>query len=181
MSRTLDERRDDRVLVAGREIGTTGVGRLPELGNAPGERRLEARERQIAPGPPREGARKRLAQRIAVPRELFEGRAARVGEPEQPRALVERLAGSVVERSTERDELAARGDVEEQRVATRREQAQERRLDPPRREEQRRDVARKVIDRREGQGSGPRDRLAGCQTDEQCPDQSQDPASPPRA
>ena len=49
-------------------------------------------------------------RRVAFERQLRQRRPARVAEPEQPRALVERLAGGVVERLAERL-VAVRGRV----------------------------------------------------------------------
>ena len=66
---------------------------------------------------------------VALRRQPVDRRSARIAEPEQPRALVERLAGRVVERRAHDVEPAVIPDVEEQRVPAAREQAEERRVD----------------------------------------------------
>ena len=99
------------------------------------------------------------------------GRPARVAEPEQARALVERLAGRVVERRPDDLEAAVVPYVEEQRVPAAREQAQERRVDGLRLQEQRGDMAVQVVDRSEGKPQRPRERLRRRQPDEQRADQ----------
>ena len=55
-----------------------------------------------------------------------ERRTARIGQAEQVRRLVERLAGGVVERVAEQPIAADAGDLEELRVAARHEQRHER-------------------------------------------------------
>src|SRR3954471_11590837 len=93
-----DQRLDDRVLVARRQVGGEARGLLlPELAHLVEQRGLQAREREVEPGDPRCGRELERA-RVAGRRELRERRAARIAESEQPRALVERLAGRVVER-----------------------------------------------------------------------------------
>ena len=168
----LDERRDDRLLVAGGEVAARRVRAVAELGDRARERRLEPRERDVAARAPGERARERLAARIPAARELLERGTSRVGQAEQARALVERLARRIVERPAERHQLAGRRHVEEQRVPARGEQAEERRLDARRREGERRDVPAQVVDRRERQPARPGDRLAGREADEQRADQA---------
>ena len=111
-------------------------------------------------------------------REALERRAARISEPEHARALVERLAGGVVERAPEHLEAVVLADVREQRVPAARNQAQERRLERTvagviaAEQEVRRDVALEVIDRRERQLAGGGERLRRGQADEQRADQA---------
>ena len=108
---------------------------------------------------------------VAVPRQPVDRRAARIAEPEQARALVERLAGRVVERRPHDLEAAVIPNVEEQRVPAAREQAQERRVDGLGLEEERGDVTVQVVDRRERKPQRPRERLRRRQPDEQRADQ----------
>ena len=105
--------------------------------------------------------------RIAVLREPVDRGAARVAEPEEPRALVERLARRVVERRPEPLRPAALAHGEQERVTAAGEQAEERRLDGIRPEVERRDVPLEVVDRDERCAVRPRDRLRGREADEQ--------------
>src|SRR5438132_10072367 len=113
--RPLDQGPDDRTLVARRQVGT------PALQLAAGkaasrveQRRLHAGEGEVEPVESRHGEGKRL--RVAVCGEPVEGCAARVAESEQPRALVERLAGGVVDRRPDRAVARVVANVEEKRV-----------------------------------------------------------------
>ena len=70
---------------------------------------LEPREGEVEPGDPRD--RKRVGIRVTGGREPVELPSSGVAEPEEPRALVERLTGGIVERRAdhlERPPLAAR-------------------------------------------------------------------------
>ena len=89
-------------------------------------------------------------------RKPVEGGAAGIAEPEQSRALVERLPGRVVDRRAEHAVAVAILDVEQERVAAAREEAEERRLERVRPEVERRDVALQVVDGREREADGPR-------------------------
>ena len=104
-------------------------------------------------------------------RQAVDRRAAGIAEAEQPRALVERLAGRVVERRAEHVEPGVILDVEEERVAAACEQAEEGRLDRVGLEKERRDVAVQVIDRRQREPQRPRQRLRRGEPDEERPDQ----------
>jgi hypothetical protein len=64
-----------------------------------------------------------MGRRVALLREPVDRGAARVAEPEQPGALVEGLAGGVVERRPEELGGAPPPDGEELRVPAAREQA----------------------------------------------------------
>ena len=90
--------------------------------------------------------------RVAVSSQPLERGAARIAEAEQPRALVECLAGGVVERLA--DDLisgALIGHAREQRVPAAGDQAEERGLERRRTQECGRDVSVQVIDRRQRQ------------------------------
>src|SRR5205085_4275726 len=89
---------------------------------------LDAGEREVQPADAaRDGERERL--RVAVAGEALERRTAGERQPEQPRALVECLAGGVVERAPEDRERRVALDACEQRVPAARQQADERRLE----------------------------------------------------
>ena len=95
-----------------------------------------------------------------------------IAEPEQPRALVERLAGRVVERRPEHAVAAALLHVEQHRVAAAREQAGERRLEVERLQIERGDVPVQVVDGDQRQPPRPRERLRRRDADEQRADQA---------
>ena len=113
------------------------------------ERRLEAGEGEVEARHAGDG--EVVGGRVAVAREPVELAAARVVEPEEPRALVERLAGRVVERRAEHGVVGVRADVDQQRVPPAREQAEERRLDRLRLQVERGDVSIQMVDRDERQ------------------------------
>ena len=119
VQRALDadhQRLDDRVLVARGEVGGAARGLLlPEVADLVEQRGLQAREREVQPGHPR-GRREGERGRVAVRGELGQRRPAGVAEAEQPRALVERLAGRVVERLAERRVAGVVGHPRQQRV-----------------------------------------------------------------
>ena len=73
---------------------------------------------------------------------------------------------------SEHVEAAVLANVEQERVPTAREQAEERRLDGVRGEVERRDVPMQVIDGNERQPSRPRERLGGGEADEQSADEA---------
>ena len=149
---TADERPHDRALVGRREIRAPRLElRLGEVADGVEQRRLEAREREVEPGNAGDGKAKRLG--IALAREPVDLGAAWIAEPEQPRALVERLARGVVERRAEDLERRPVADREQQRVPPAREQARERRLVRVGRQVERRDVTRG--DGRRGRAASP--------------------------
>ena len=93
-----------------------------ELAHLVQQRRLQAGEGEVEPlreglarAPRRARARPRAGEgerlRVAFGGEALQRRPARVAEPEHPRALVERLAGGVVERAPEHVEAVVLGDV----------------------------------------------------------------------
>src|SRR5581483_1376147 len=134
LPRPLDEGADDRVLVARRQVGAAAVELFGvELAHGVEERGLDAGEGEIEAGDAGDG--KGEGGRVALARGEIDRGAARIAEAEQPSALVERLAGRVVERRADDAEAAPVPDVEEERVPAAREQAEERRLDRIRREE----------------------------------------------
>ena len=104
--------------------------------------------------------------------QLRQRRPARVAEAEQPRALVERLAGGVVERAAEPLEAAVLGHAGQQRVAAGGEQAQERRLDRVRLQVVGGHVAVQVVDRRQREPARGGEGLGGGDADEQRADQA---------
>ena len=124
LGRPLDQGADDRRLIGGGQVG----GRAAAVANGAGERGLQAAEREVVAGAAHHRRRKGVRGRVAARRQLLEGRAARIAEPEQAGALVERLARRVVEAAPDHRHVAARLDRREQRVPARREQRQERRL-----------------------------------------------------
>ena len=79
------------------------------------------------------GARQRETLGIARFGEARELRPARIRQPEQPRDLVERLAGRVVERLADDPVAAEPGDLDELGVPARYEQREERELPAARR------------------------------------------------
>ena len=157
-ARAIDEGADDRALVA---RGQVGAARLELVGRQPADRveqrSLHAGEGEVETLETRDRKVERL--RVAVRGQPVERGAARVAETEQACALVERLAGGVVDRRPHRAVATAVADVEEQRMAAGREQAEERRLERFRLEVERRDVPVQVVDRCERQASPPRQRL----------------------
>ena len=127
LARALDECADDRALVRSGEVCAARVELLAEVADGVQQRRLHAREGEVEPGHARDGKRERL--RVALTREPVDRRAAGIAEPEQARALVERLAGSVVECRAEDVPARVLVHVQQQRVPAAREQAEERRLE----------------------------------------------------
>ena len=89
--------------------------------------------------------------RVAFARDAVDLRTTGIAEAEEPCSLVERLPGRVVEGRAEESGFAtAILHVEEQRVATARQQAEEGRLDRIRLEVERRNVAMQMVDRGQG-------------------------------
>src|SRR5690348_8880514 len=166
-----DERADDGVLIRRSEIGPPSfelargqvTGRVQQRGLQPGEGEVSPRNARD---------RKVVGLGVAVPREPVDLAAARIAEAEQPRALVERLPGRIVQRRPEHVLLVVPAHVEEQRVAAAREQAQERRLNSVRLEVERGDMAAEMIDRHEREPARPRDRLGRREPDEQRTDEA---------
>ena len=99
-------------------------------------------------------------------------RAAGIAEPEQPRRLVEGLAGGVVERLAEQRVALVVADAGEQRVAAAGDQAEEGRLQRLGLEEVGGDVALQVVDRDQRQPARGGDRLGGADPDQQRADQA---------
>ena len=116
-------------------------------------------------GNARDGERERLG--VARSSETVERDAARVAEAEEPRPLVERLTGRVVEGRAEPLRAAALSDEEQERMAAAREQADERRLERVVAEVERCDVPVEVVDRDERRPRAPRDRLRRRDADEE--------------
>ena len=168
LARALDERADDRALVRGRKVGAPllDVGRsrtayrsavfTPE--NEKSSPGTLATGKSYAPASPSSG-------------EAIDRSAAGVAQAEQPSALVERLAGCVVERRAEHAEARMIPDVEQQRVPSAREQAEKRRLDGIRLEVERGDVPVQMVDRYERQPAAPGEPLGGREPDEQRADE----------
>ncbi len=167
-----DQRLDDRVLVGGGEVGCAPLRLLlPQVAHRVEQRRFQAGEGEVQAGHAR-GDREREGGRVAVRGELRQRRAARIAEAEQPCALVERLAGGVVERAAQHRVAAVVGDAGQQRVAAGRDQARERRLHRLGRQEVRRDVALQVVDGRQREPAGGGEPLGGRDPDEQRPHES---------
>ena len=109
------QRGHDRALVGGGEVGAPLRERfVVQVAHGVEERGLDPREGEVEPGHARDRERERLG--VAHAGEGVDRGAARVAEAEQPRALVERLAGCVVERRPEplrttRDSLTASSSV----------------------------------------------------------------------
>ena len=119
---------DDRPLVRGRQIGAAlGEARLAEVAHGVEECGLDAGEREVEARHARHRKPERL--RIALPGQRVDLGAAGVRQPEEPRTLVERLAGGVVERRAEPLERPVPPDGQQERVAAAREQADEGRLE----------------------------------------------------
>ncbi len=192
----LDQAVEDRGLVGGCEVGGAGTGlvlaELPQLvqqrGLQPGEGEVETLGKGLpmssAPAARALGARawKDEGLGVAVAREALEGGAAGVAEPEHARALVEGLAGGVVERAPEHVEAVVGRDVDEQRVPAACDQAEEGRLEwglagaggriAATAQEIGGDVTLQVIDRRERQLARGGESLCGGQPDEQRADET---------
>ena len=128
LAQAAGQRGHDRALVGGGEVRAPRLERLrrPGLARRRGGRSSAPRRRSRARARARPGT-ERLG--VAHAGERVDRGAARVAEPEQPRALVERLAGCVVERRPEPLERAVVAHREQQRVASAREQAGEGRLE----------------------------------------------------
>ncbi len=87
------------------------------------------------------------ASRVTLGSQLLQRRSPGIAEAQQPRALVEGLAGGVVQGLTDHLEIGAGvGDVGQQSVAAAGDQAQKRRLERVRSEEARRDVTVQMVD-----------------------------------
>ena len=109
---------------------------------------------------------------VTRPRQPVDLGTARIAEPEQARTLVEGFAGSVVDRRPEHARLGAGiANIEQERVAAAREQAQKRRLERFGLEIERGDMPVEVVDGGERQTSRPRDRLRRCHAHQQGADQ----------
>ena len=147
----LDELPDDRRLKARGEVGARLGQLVAELAHASQERGLQAREREIVAVLAAQHRREREARGIAVARDELERRAAGIAQPEQARALVERLARGIVARAAEPHRGSVVGHVEHERVPARGQQARERRRQPERCEPQRRHVTEQVVDGHERQ------------------------------
>ena len=123
----LDERAHDRPLVARGQVRAPRCELVvTQLPHGVEQRGLQPREREVEAGDARDREVVRLG--IAVAREQVELTPAGIPEAEEARALVERLAGGVVERRSEHGVPGALAHVEQHRVAAAREQARERRL-----------------------------------------------------
>src|SRR6185437_11241137 len=142
---------------------------LSQLADRVQERRLQPREREVEPRYARDG--EVVGTRISFSRQHVDLAPARVAEPEQARALVERLACGVVERRPEQLLLGVRADVEQHRVTAARQQAEEGWLERLRLEVARGDVAVEVVDGYERQPARPRDRFCCGEADEERADQ----------
>src|SRR5439155_393014 len=84
---------------------------------------------------------------VGAERKPVDRGAARIAEPEQAGALVERLPGGVVERRAEDAERPSLGYVDQHRVPAAREQADEGRLRRLRLQVERGDMPPEVVDR----------------------------------
>jgi hypothetical protein len=114
-------------LVRRRQVGLPQFRLLfAEVADGVEERGLEPGEREVEPRYARH--RERECVWIAIAREAVDLGTARVVQAEQASALVERLAGGVVERRPESRGAAALRDFQQQRVPAACEQADERRL-----------------------------------------------------
>ena len=176
VERPLELRRqlaDDRRLKARGKVGAAlREAIVAKVARRVDERRLEAREAEVEARVARHRDRERERVGIAVARDPLDLRAARVAEAEDPRRLVERLAGGVVERLTEDLEPVLPSDAREQRVPTARDQAQEGRLERVGLEEVRRDVAVQVVHLDHRQAACRRQRLRGRDADQERADQA---------
>src|SRR6266516_2208510 len=122
LARPLDERADDGPLVARGEVGAPLVDlSVPKCANLVQERRLEAGEGEVEAGDARD--REVVGVGVALAGQPVELGTARIAEAEQAGALVEGLAGGVVDGRTEHGVPAALANVEEQRVPSACEQA----------------------------------------------------------
>jgi hypothetical protein len=143
---------------------------VEQRGLQPGEREVQAGDALAG----REGE----GLRVALAGELLERRTAGERQAEQPRTLVERLSGGVVERLAQDGEAVAVLDAREEGVPAAGHQAQERRgerlrcavLAGP--QEVRRHVALQVVDRDERQPARGGDPLGGRHPDEQRADEA---------
>ena len=101
LQRSLDAQRqrlDDGPLVGGSQVGAPAFGlRLPQVADAVEQGGLQPGEREVQSRHPRAGG-KREGLGITVAGQPLQGRAAGISEPQQTRALVEGLAGGVIER-----------------------------------------------------------------------------------
>jgi hypothetical protein len=169
--RPLDESPNNRTLVARGEIRTPSLqlARV-EVAHRVEQSRLHAREGEVETADARD--REVVGLGVALPCEPIDRRTARVAEAEQAAALVEGLACRVVEGRAEASSLGVIVDVEEERMAAARQQAEERRLERIRLQVERGDVTVEVIDRHERTSSRPGERLGGCEPDEERADQA---------
>src|SRR5262249_44421630 len=134
------------------------------------EGRLHAREGEVEAA--HAGHRKGERVRVAFLRQPVEGGAARIAESEQSGALVERLAGGVVEGRAGDPETARLAHLQQERVPSRRQQTEEGRLDGLGLEKQGGDVAVEVVDRCEREPPPPGERLGRGEPNEESADQA---------
>ena len=124
----LGERLRHRRLEAGAEVGAVGAGqpalRRDQPVARPAHRGLEPGERQVAAFAVEKRARKAEAAGVARARLGFDGRTARLRQPEELRDLVEGLARRVVDGAAEAAEAHGTVDGEELAVAARDQQHQ---------------------------------------------------------
>src|SRR5205085_7350337 len=86
--------------------------------------RLHSREGEVETGDARDRERERF--RISVAGQPVERGTARIAEPQEARALVERLAGRVVERRPDHAKAGVVLHIEQHRVSTGRQEAKKR-------------------------------------------------------
>jgi len=161
---------DDGLLVGGGDRGAQRLaGRLRlVLAQVVQQGRLQAAEAEVEAL--RQAARKGHRRRLATRRQQVELATAGVGQAQQTGALVEGLAGGVVERAPDDAELHSLLDHRQQRVAAARRQTDERRLDAQR--VAGRQMALQVVDRRERQTPRVGNGLRGGEAHEQGADQA---------
>src|SRR5205823_2032255 len=156
------------------------IGKLLTLRNSAAQaqvlrdRRLEAAEGKVEllARTLRQAAGEIEGPRIAASRELVDLRAARIGEPEQPGYLVERLAGRVVQGVAEQPIATDLADLVEAGVTAGDDERQPGRRRSGVVEEDREQVTLEVIDLRERQPRRHRERFCHLHADEERADET---------
>ncbi len=160
-------------LEGGGEVGPPlGHALLAELAAAVDERRLQPAEAEIEAGVAGHRDRHLERGRVALLGQLLQRRPARVAEPEQPRRLVEGLAGGVIEGLAQDLVAPVVPHPRQQGVPAAGDEAEEGRLERLRLEEVGGDVALQVVDRDQRQPPRRGDRLRGADPDQEGADQA---------
>src|SRR5690606_27026603 len=168
-----DERLDDGILKLASNVGARRVIEL-ESSRRDDDRRFQAAETEVEPGPIEHRPRKTKAARFPGIRQLRERGAAGVRQPEQLCGLVERFAGRVIDRRADDVVLPEPANFREQGMPARDEQREKRKFGRLALEHRREQMAFEMMyaDSRALPGEGEAASNRGA--DQQCADETRD-------